>query len=99
LTGWQPEETFFRNIEATPSVWKKKVLVNLKERFPDARFIAIESNGANDSMYVGEGVLSLRFGRPAQGEIDSFTEARRVRLLNCLKPGLVHLPGDEASPG
>ena len=61
LTGWQPQEAFFRDIEASPVKWKSSVLKLLKEReAPDTCFLAIESNDDNAAMYVKHGVLSLK---------------------------------------
>lgn len=59
-TGWQPDETFFRDRECSPPQWKESVLKKIKHRYPDATLLAIESNDDNAAMYVRNGVLALK---------------------------------------
>lgn len=63
-TGWQPQEAYFAEFQATPPEIKEHLLLNYifpKHGKTDSEYFGIESNPKTRAMYKKYGVISLEY--------------------------------------
>lgn len=61
-TGWHPERDFFNGEKDRPPIAKQKALkAIILPEYPDARFVAIESNPATRVMYARHGIAAMTY--------------------------------------